>query len=84
MSAFLIILAVALWIICGWLAYGLTFSYFRTMFPDPRFAAEDRGFSWFMAAFGPIGLTVAAITHNGSSFMWRMPKCPSPRRIHRT
>lgn len=55
--------AIVGWIICGVLAYGLTFGYFQREYP---YVAEKNralyiSFSLFVAAAGPIGLGVAIV-----------------------
>lgn len=69
---------VAIWGLCGFLAYGLTLAYFQREFPliASDYRRSDVRFASVMAVAGPLGLAAATIcvlitSHHG--FMWRLP-----------
>lgn len=63
MNSALMALVVAMWLICGVLAYGGLFAQFQNMYPSLRDAdyRGDRNYSIFSALFGPVGLIVVAL-----------------------
>jgi hypothetical protein len=64
---------IALWIICGFFAYGMTFAYFRGRFPHKNNEESDKKFALQIASFGIIGLMVAFLTsgHARYGFRWK-------------
>ncbi len=58
------ILLSILWIICGLLAYGFTFSFFQKEFPPIAIKdkKKDKSFALMIGLLGPIGLVVMIIS----------------------
>ena len=69
-------IGIAIWIICGWLAYGLVFAYFQREYPilAERDRAFDAKLAMDYALDGPLGLIVALCVFHRHGFMWRTPK----------
>ncbi|KKN17815.1 hypothetical protein LCGC14_0961970 [marine sediment metagenome] len=69
-----IALIIAGWVLCGFLAYGLTLAHFQRIYPElaDRDREVDRHRAFFMAFTGPIGLITALILSR-HGFMWRLP-----------
>ena len=63
MNAVLLVLAVAVWLLSGVLAYGGLFAYLQKHYPS--LTAEDsrdnRSYPLFPALFGPIGVKFVAL-----------------------
>lgn len=66
-----IILAL-IWVVCGVLAYGLTFGDYQREWPElsVKNYQSDRQFAFFIAITGPIGLVVSLINNRGHGFKW--------------
>lgn len=56
----MITIILSLWILCGVLAYGISFAYWQRKCPASEWR-EDSAFSFLYACFGPIGLSVAFV-----------------------
>ena len=52
---------IIIWVICGILAYGITFGYFQRKFPllAKRSYMEDAGFATIIGIFGVVGLLLS-------------------------
>ncbi len=74
MTIALIIVGIAGWALCGFLAYGRTLADFQRMFPElaDQDRNADRARAWFVALCGPLGLVVGLIGGR-HGWMWRLP-----------
>lgn len=70
----MLIAIIAIWIVCGILAYGLTFAYFQREFPlssDTGYCG-DCGVALLMCLLGLIGLIIHLVLGNCKhGFKWR-------------
>lgn len=75
MSVIELIVVIALWAICGFLAYGRTFADFQRTFlliaQERR--SQHKRYALTIALGGPIGL-LASLIMGRHGFMWRAPK----------
>lgn len=65
---------IGFWVVCGVLAYGLTFAHFQRKFPNiaKEKYGSDMTFSLFVGGAGPIGLLALYMATNGDlrGFKW--------------
>ncbi len=68
------IVIVAVWILCGVIAYGRTFAHFQRKYPTlaAEYVDEDQIFALAMAAIGPFGLLISLIMGR-HGMMFRRP-----------
>ena len=67
-------LATLVWVVSGWLAYGLTFAYFQREWPGlaPENVGGDRRNALNAALLGPLGLAVVLFSKMAChGFKWR-------------
>lgn len=56
----LMAIAVALWIVCGAVVYGITYGHFTREYGDDALSRADVRL-WFLAATGPLGVVITYV-----------------------
>lgn len=70
---------IALWIVCGVVAYGGTLAYWWRAFPGEHNNLKwrtDQGYALFIAGFGPLGLWISGLMSGFFyyGFLYRRPR----------